>query len=200
MKNALFHLLAALAFFGVPTHAKARPPATPLDEKSLYQVESAWTDDNGKAFRLTSLLGHPVVIALFFTQCEVSCPIVVEQLKTLRSALPEAVRKTTRFVLVSMDVARDDPKALRGFRDARGLQGEGWVLLRGDDDGVTELAMLLGMKFKQDSRGQFAHSNIVTVLDRQGVIRYQRLGLGADNGPAIAALRDAARLKPPAGK
>lgn len=196
MKHLLSMLLSAAVFAGGAAIGQAKEPATPhpsktsssLDGKSIYQIDGTWSDDNGKPFKLTSLLGHPVVLVMFFTQCEVSCPIVVEQLKTLRGELPKPVRETTRFVLVSMDVARDDDQALRGFRATKNLKGDGWILLRGDDEEVTELAMLLGMKFKQDTRGQFAHSNIVTVLDKKGVVSYQRIGLNVDNGPAVAAL------------
>jgi len=37
--------------------------------------------------------------------------------------------------------------------------------------------MLLGVKFKQDARGQFAHSNLITVLNAKGEIVHQRSGL-----------------------
>ena len=53
---------------------------------------------------------------------------------------------------------------------------------RGDDDvgtadDVLELAALLGVKFKKDARGQFAHSNVLTVLNPGGEVVHQQVGL-----------------------
>jgi protein SCO1/2 len=40
--------------------------------------------------------------------------------------------------------------------------------------------MVLGIRYKRDARGDFDHSNVISVLDREGVIRHQQLGLGQD--------------------
>ncbi len=40
--------------------------------------------------------------------------------------------------------------------------------------------MLLGVKCKADARGQFAHSNVLTVLNAEGEIVTQLAGLDAD--------------------
>ena len=48
-----------------------------------------------------------------------------------------------------------------------------WTLLRGAPNDVLELAALLGVKFKKDLGGQFAHSNIITVLDANGEVVLQ---------------------------
>jgi protein SCO1/2 len=45
---------------------------------------------------------------------------------------------------------------------------------------VQDLAMLLGVKYKQDAGGQFSHSNLITVLNTEGEIKFQRSGLQGD--------------------
>ncbi len=157
------------------THTAARPTT----EKSLYQLDRTWTNDAGKAVTLASLRGRPVAIAMFFAQCEYACPVIVNDLKRLRASLPEAQRAGLQIVLVSFDTARDTPAALRAFRARMDLDA-GWTLLRGESDAVQDLAMLLGVKFKADARGQFAHSNIITVLNAEGEIVHQVAGLNAD--------------------
>jgi protein SCO1 len=42
------------------------------------------------------------------------------------------------------------------------------------------LAALLGVKYKEGANGQFAHSNLITVLNQQGEIVHQLVGLGQD--------------------
>lgn len=191
---ALGSLLSACAAFAAettpppccPPVAPAKPaccveekPAAPFSSKSLYQLDARWTTDAGRSVALASLRGRPVVLAMFFAQCEYACPVLVNDLKRLQAAMPADVRKQTQIVLVTFDTVRDTPPALRAFRERMSLD-EQWTLLRGDNDSVQELAMLLGVKFKQDARGQFAHSNLFTLLNAEGEMVHQHAGLNGD--------------------
>jgi protein SCO1/2 len=120
-----------------------------------------------------------VIVAMFFASCEYACPMLVSDIQRTREALPAAVREKTRVLLVSFDTERDTPAALRAYRERMNLDDH-WTLLRGDESSVQELAMLLGVKFKRDARGQFAHSNLITVLNSAGEIAFQRPGLQGD--------------------
>lgn len=162
-------------------------PAAPLSARSIYQLDAKWTDDAGRSVVLTSFRGRPVVVAMFFASCEYACPVLVNDMIRLRAQLPENVRAETRFVLVSFDTARDTPAALKAFRERMGLD-EGWTLLRADEGSVRELAMVLGVKYKQDARGQFAHSNLLTALNREGEIAHQLAGLNSDVSEIARAL------------
>ncbi len=57
--------------------------------------------------------------------------------------------------------------------------------------------MLLGVKFKQDARGQFAHSNLLTVLNPDGEVVHQHAGLMGDISTAARAVADT--VAPPTG-
>ncbi|HVU34984.1 MAG TPA: SCO family protein [Opitutaceae bacterium] len=153
--------------------------AAPLSARSLYQVDATWTTDAGEPFALATLRGRPVVLAMFFANCEYACPVLVSDMARMRASLPADVRARTQFVLVSFDPVRDTPAALKAYRARVGLDA-GWTLLHGDASSVQELAMLLGVKYKQDAKGQFSHSNLITVLNPQGEIAYQRAGLMGD--------------------
>ena len=59
-------------------------------------------------------------------------------------------------------------------------------------DAVQELAMLLGVKFKQDARGQFSHSNLFTILNSGGEIVHQHVGLKGEISAAAKVLALAA--------
>ena len=162
-------------------------PSAPLTARSLYQLDARWTNDSGASVSLAALRGKPVVLAMFFAQCEYACPVLVHDMERLRAALPPTVREQTQFVLVSFDTRRDTPEALKSYRARMNLDS-GWTLLRGDDAAVQELAMLLGVKFKQDNRGQFAHSNLITILNPEGEIAHQHAGLNGDISMAAKAV------------
>ena len=167
-------------------------PAANFTRRSLYQLDAAWTNDAGESVRLADYRGQPVIVAMFFAQCEYACPMLVSDIKRVREALPAAIRDHARVVLVSFDTERDTPAALKVFRERMALDAR-WALLRGDETAVQEFAMLLGVKFKRDARGQFAHSNLVTVLNAEGEIAHQRAGLQGDVSELAQAVVVAAR-------
>lgn len=205
-------LIAAVAFTAAALFTQAEEPrkraccsACTADEKpaaavaeaslsarSIYQLEQTWTNDAGESVSLASLRGRPVVIAMFFANCEYACPVLVSDMQRLRQTLPENARARAQFVLVSFDPARDTPAALKAYRERAALDA-GWTLLHGDANAVQELAMLLGIKYKQDARGQFSHSNLITVLNDQGEIAFQRAGLMGDVSEAAKAVVVASR-------
>jgi protein SCO1/2 len=182
------HVVASAA---APAAPESAAPA--LSPKSLYQLEAVWTDDTGASRPLVSLRGEPVVIAMIFTSCEYACPIIVTDLMRIRAALPEKERGRTRFVLVSFDDVRDTPPVLRAFRAKMDLEAPAWTLFRGAAPDVQDLAMLLGVKYRKDARGNFSHSNTITLLNPAGEIAFQREGLRGDTAAVVRAV--AATLK-----
>lgn len=147
-----------------------------FSSESLYQLEVGFTDDSGQSFTLGSLRGRPVVLTMFFATCGYACPMLLTDMQAIRAKLPAEIRDQAALVLVSFDVARDTPAALAKYRVERQLDAQ-WTLLHGDDDAVRELAALLGVKFKQEADGQFAHSNLITILNGEGEVVHQRNGL-----------------------
>ena len=172
--------------------AKGAGPVAPTSNRSVYQIDSTWTDDAGRPASLASLQGRPVVLAMFFTNCEFACPIIVSNMLRIQEALPPESRAKARFVLVSFDSDRDSPAALRLYRNRMRL-GPAWVLLHGQPDDVRELAMVLGVKYAKDNRGQFAHSNLITVLNSAGEIEFQLAGLKGDVAAVVQSVAIAAK-------
>jgi protein SCO1 len=171
----------------LPPDANNVARATPISNRSIYQLDATWSDDAGHALTLISLQGRPVLLAMFFTSCENACPIIVNEMKRIKEALPNALRVKMRLVLVSFDSDHDSPAILRQYR-ARMQLGDDWVLIHGQPDDVRELAMVLGVNYAKDSRGQFAHSNLITVLNPAGEIAFQRAGLTGDISGAVNAV------------
>ena len=176
-------------------HGEEKPPCcreieatAPLTDQSLYQLESKWTSDVGREVKLGVLRGRPQIVAMFFTSCQYACPIIVENMKAIEQALPEALRGKVDFLLVSFDVARDTPAALKTYRAKEQLALARWTLLRGKEDDVRELAALLGINYQRDAKGQFSHSNIITVLNAEGEVAFQQAGLNKDTKETVAAI------------
>ena len=163
----------------------------PLSPESLYQTEVGFTNDRGEAFRLIELRGRPVVLTMFFATCSHACPMLVTVMQQIRAALPADLPNPPVFVLVSFDVERDTPTALARYRAGRLLDGQ-WELLHGDNDAVRELAALLGIKYQQDAGGGFSHSNVISILNAEGEVVHQRMGLMGSTDEAERVLRQLA--------
>lgn len=180
-----------------PPCCREAAPATPLADKSLYQLESTWTSDVGKDVKLGVLRGRPQIVAMFFTTCEYACPIIVENMKSIEKAMPENLRDKVDFLLVSFDVERDTVEALRAYRAKRQLATARWTLLRGKEDDVRELAALLGINYQRDAKGQFSHSNTISVLNAEGEVSFQQTGLNKDAKETVAAIEKMLSAKTP---
>lgn len=161
----------------VPACCAKVEPAAPFRDKSLYQTVATWTTDANKPVKLAALKGRPQVVVMFFASCQYACPALVNDLKRIEAALPAKSRGNVGFTLVTFDTERDTPAALAEYRAIRQLPDSTWTLLHGGSDDVLELAALLGVKFKKDANGQFAHSNLITILNSEGEIVFQQTGL-----------------------
>lgn len=154
---------------------------------SLFHLEQTWTSDAGKPVPLTALAGTPTVIALVYTTCQGACPMIVSDMLRIDAALSEPQKKKVRFVLFSFDPARDTAARLREYRRERGLD-ERWSLLRATDVDARELAEVLGVKYARLPNGDFQHSNLVSIVDADGVVRKQVEGLGTADQTAVTEL------------
>ena len=169
------------------------PPTAGITSDSLYQLDALWTDGTGEQLRLADLSPHPVVAAMIYTSCEYACPLIVGKMLEIYDGLDEKVRSDTRFVLFSFDPERDTPAQLNPYKKARGIDKDEWIVLTADDDAARELAVALGVRYRPTPDGEFAHSNIITVIDRQGVPSFQSLRLDDPATEAIAAVAQAHR-------
>jgi protein SCO1 len=159
--------------------SKEQVPHASYSDKSLFQLDSEWTDQTGTPRKFGSLGGKPLVVTMFFARCQFTCPLLVNDMKRIEIALPEHVKTNVAFVLVSFDSEGDTPEVLAAYHRTHGLDSK-WTSLRGQADDVLELAALLGVKFKKNAGGQFAHSNLITVLNAEGEIVHQQVGVNQD--------------------
>lgn len=170
---SLCALAALLLTLSSPSFAKT------LAKESLYQVRSTWTDEAGKKVKLSDFSGAPVVVAMVYTKCKYTCPLILTKLKSIEKALEE--KAGARFVLISFDQKNDTPALLKAFMEEKQLGSPRWKLLAGKNSGsIREIAALLDTAYKEEKNGEFSHSNVITLLDRDGVKAAQLNGLAAD--------------------
>jgi protein SCO1 len=154
-------------------------------DQSLYQLDSTWTNDFGQPLKLGTFRGRVQVVAMFFASCTYACPINLHDMQRIENGLPTSLRTNVGFALITIDPERDTPQALHAFRTTRKLPADRWTFLCGSPDDTLELAALLGVKFKREASGQFAHSNLITILNPEGEVMHQLTGLNQDIGETV---------------
>lgn len=189
-RRSALALLALLAACGRGPAGVPRATVQPSDF-SVYDVQAPWTDAAGQARPLRSLAGRVQVVAMTYTHCAHTCPMIVAEFKQLEASLTPAESGRVGFVLFSLDPAGDTPARLAEYAKTARLSTERWTLLTSNDEQVRELAALLAIRYRPEAAGQFSHSNTYFVLDAQGRVIYRRDGLEGGVDEPLARIRAA---------
>lgn len=152
--------------------------AESIEPQSVYQFESIWLNQNAESVELSVLRGTPQLVAFVYTYCEHTCPLIIEKIKQLIDALPEKSKAAIHVTLISLDPKRDQPSQLKSYMNRKSLSERQWTMLNGDPDDVRVLSNMFNVKYKPMQNDELAHSNIITLLDNEGIIRYQLKGMG----------------------
>lgn len=154
---------------------------TPLNEESIYNLNSELLDQDGKKTTLEKLKGQPVVISMAYTSCAYACPLIISHMQQLEKELENQGKKKVHFVLVSFDPKKDTPNVIKQYAVKRKLSSRWAMYTSSSDKAPREIASLLGIKYNKIDDVDYDHSFIITVLDSEGVIQGQQIG--ADKNP-----------------
>lgn len=157
---------------------------------SIFALDLELIDQDGRRLTLADLEGRVMVAAMVYTSCTSVCLRVTEEVKKIEQQLVGADRDV-RYVLFSLDPGRDTPAAMRQFARAHHLDTSRWRLVAATEDGVRDLAAVLGVKYQQERDGEIAHSAMVFVIAADGVVRHRQVGIGQDPAELLDAVRRA---------
>lgn len=173
----------------------ARLLANELPGDSVYHADSSWTNQDNETVRVTDLRGKVQVVAFVYTYCEHTCPTIIARLKMIDKQIDGDTRPHVNFTLISLDPQRDTPAVLNAYMQEKKLDERRWTMLHGDPGDVRVLSAMLGVRYRPMGSSDIAHSNMITVLDNDGVIRYQMKGLSEDLARIAAEISTAANQK-----
>lgn len=156
---------------------------------SLHELTSVWKDQNGKTFQWKDTQGKVLLVSMVYTSCQQTCPLIMSEMSALQKALPAALQDKVEVLLFSMDPKRDTPERLKAYAQERKLNPN-WRLLNGAEDDVQELGAVLGFRYKKMETGDFAHSNIFTVVDQKGQMQHQQLELFKGRTETVAVMQN----------
>lgn len=185
------YCVGSLGFRTARSISPETPQKTPAG--SPYSLASKWTQQDGKGIRLADLKGKVRVVTMGFTSCQYACPRIVGDLQRIESALGTDADKIG-LVFISIDPARDTPQKMLEFAAEHKLSLTRWTFLSGAAPDVQDLAVAMDYKYQQVEQ-DFAHSNLIAVIDVTGRVVHREEALGAEIEPTVRAVR-ALLIKP----
>lgn len=164
--------------------------AEKVSEHSLYHLDAEWITHHNKPVSLSEFKGEPIIIVMFYGNCTQVCPILIRDTWRLYSTLDKSMRTSVNVLAVSFDTENDTPEVLKKYAEYEQLDIEGWYFVTAKDADIRSLAMMLGVQYVKKSDGEFAHSNLVTVLDPEGKVAVRVEGLNQPMESAAKSIEE----------
>lgn len=193
MNRPFAFLLLGLALGNAPTLHAADAPATPaaaLPGQSLYHLQVALTDQNGRSVPWASLRGRPQLVSMFYGNCHLMCPLIIENAKAVQKQLPADQRARLDVAMLTLDPVRDTPAALAEIAQ-RHRAPDDWRFLRPAEGDVRALANLLDVRYRFREDGSINHTSVLVLLDADGRVRARSEVQGMVPDPELVAAIEA---------
>ena len=155
--------------------------------------EFTLTNQDGQRASLSALRGKVVAITFIYTTCVDTCPLLTAKMASLRGRLGGDFGPRVQFLSITVDPARDTPEVLKRFATAHGAQGAGWAFLTGTPSEIRAVAKHYGVYYRKTSRGDVDHTFLTSLVDRDGILRVQYLGVRFDPNELLRDLQTLVR-------
>jgi protein SCO1/2 len=172
---AVLVLATAIAWPAVALSHEARK------EQRLSKIgpapEFTLTDQDGKRVALKDLRGKVLAITFIFASCADTCPLLTSIMAGIQDRLGAAFGPRVHFVSITVDPERDTPEVLKRYAEAHGANTGGWAFLTGTPAEIREVAKRYGVFFRKTARGDVDHTFLTSIVDRNGTLRVQYMGV-----------------------
>jgi protein SCO1 len=138
------------------------------------------TAQDERRISLADLRGKVVVLTFVYTTCTDTCPLLTGKLVSLQPRLGADFGRRVFFVAVTVDPERDTPARLKGYGLAHGARFDGWAFVTGAPDEIRAVSRRYGVYAKKTARGDVDHTFLTSVIDPQGMLRVQYMGVRFD--------------------
>ena len=149
--------------------------------KNLSAVNGRMSDfvlvnQDNQRFDSATLRGKVVVLNFIFTTCTDVCPIFTANLAQLQRTLNSRDSEDVFFVSITTDPEIDSPKVLKAYAQRYSADFKNWAFLTGSETELNRVWKSFGIRVIKKARGLVQHVSLTTVIDRQGVRRFNHYG------------------------
>lgn len=167
-------LFPAIPLAELSAHVSVAPksPAA-LNVKALDFV---LIDQDKQSFDTTQLRGKVVVMNFIFTTCTDVCPLFTVNLVELQRKLNERYGDKLFLISVTTDPEVDSAKHLKAYAERHKADLKNWAFLTGTEAQLKTVWNGFGVRVIKKGRGLVQHTSLTTVIDQQGIRRFNYLG------------------------
>ncbi|HSD37205.1 MAG TPA: SCO family protein [Rhodocyclaceae bacterium] len=159
-----------------------------LPGESLHRLAFPLTDQQGKSFHLADEHGPATIVTMFYGDCQIACPIAIENVKRTIDALPVAQRKQVRALMISLNPGVDTAASLAKLAKLHELSPSQFRLaVAANDTQTRQLAASLGIKYRRAANGEINHSTRFVAVDSHGLIVGSSEQLSVEPDPKLLA-------------
>ena len=137
------------------------------------------TTHEGKRLSLHDLRGKIVVVTFIYTSCADICPLLTAKLVGLGPGLGADLGSRVAFVGITVDPERDTAPVLKRYAAEHGAR-VAWAFLTGTRAEIGEVARRYGVYYRKTPRGDVDHTFLTSLVDQNGILRVQYLGVRFD--------------------
>lgn len=132
--------------------------------------DTAFVDQNGKAFKMSDLRGQDVLLAFVYTRCQDArmCPLISTKFHAVQSRIGA---RTMHLVEVTLDPSYDRPDVLARYGKLFGADAKHWTLAVGDAEPTLDFAARFGITAFPDPAIGLIHAENTVEIDPDGRIR-----------------------------
>ncbi len=155
--------------------------------------EFTLTTQDGGQLSLGELRGKVVAVTFIYASCADTCPLLTAKLAGLQAHLGPDFGPRVYFVSITVDPEQDTPEALGRYARMHGANPAGWAFLTGTPLDILEVARRYGVYYKKAPRGDVDHTFLTSLVDQNGTLRVQYLGVRFDPDELLRDVRSLVR-------
>lgn len=144
---------------------------------SIYNLKSKLIDHNGITCNISDLNGKIQIFSMIYTRCKTICPIILSNMKAIEKLIDNQFLEEVNFSLISLDPDKDTIDVMHNFFVDKNLDQKRWNFYKSDKNETLKIALTTGIKYKKEKNDEYVHSNLIIILDKNGIIKMHHQGL-----------------------
>jgi protein SCO1 len=133
-------------------------------------------NQDSQRFDSAQLRGKVLVLNFIFTTCTDVCPLFTANLAQIQRKLNDRFGDDIFLVSITTDPEVDSAKHLKAYGERHGADFKNWAFLTGSEAQLKAVWDSFGVTVIKKGRGLVQHTSLTTVIDRQGIRRFNYLG------------------------
>jgi protein SCO1/2 len=162
--------------------ADSLPKIKPAPEFTL-------TNQDSKRVAIKDLRGKVLAITFIFASCTDTCPLLTAKMAGIQNSLGSDFGPKVYFVSITVDPERDTTEVLTRYAEAYKANLAGWAFLTGTPAEIRDVAKRYGIYYKRTPRGDVDHTFLTSLVDQNGTLRVQYMGVRFDPDEMLRDLR-----------